>query len=57
MIFQKNYNEFSKYFDMGIPNKGRDPMWIIKDDGWTAIDLFKAKRAQHTQENWLAKLN
>lgn len=56
MIFQKNYNEFSKYFDMGISGVGRDPMWIIKDDGWTAIDLFKAKKAQHSKENWLKKL-
>lgn len=56
-IFQKNYNEFSKYYDMGTPAKGRDPMWTIKDEGYTALDLFYAKKAQHTKENWLSKLN
>ena len=57
VIFQKNYNEFSKYYDMGTPANGRDPMWTIKDDGKTALDLFYAKKNQHTAENWLSKLN
>ena len=56
-IFQKNYNEFFKDYEMGTPKYGEDPLWSIKDANVSAADLFKAKREQHTSENWSAKLN
>ena len=56
-LFQKNYTEFFKDYEMGTPKYGKAPMWTIKDEGLTALQLFQAKKAQHTAENWKSKLN
>ena len=53
-IFRNGYDTFFTRYEMGTP-ANRHPMWAIKN-GATAIDLFNAKKSQHTEANWAERL-
>lgn len=53
-VFRDGYDTFFSRYEMGTP-ANMHPMWAIKK-GNTAVDLWKAKKAQHTQSNWADRL-
>ena len=53
-VFRNGYDTFFSRYEMGTP-ANIHPMWAIKN-GATAIDLWNAKKSQHTAANWAERL-
>ena len=53
-VFRNGYDTFFTRYEMGTP-ASRHPMWAIKN-GSTAVDLWNAKKSQHTATNWAERL-
>lgn len=53
-VFRNGYDTFFTRYEMGTP-ANRHPMWAIKG-GKTAVDLWNAKKSQHTAANWAERL-
>jgi hypothetical protein len=50
-VFQKNYAQFYQDYEMGTPEYP-DPMFAIKNDGETALQLFNAFKTKFDAKSW-----
>lgn len=50
-IFQKNYAQFYQDYEMGTP-EFPDPMFAIKNDNKTAVQLFNLFRSKFNEKSW-----
>ena len=53
-VFRNGYDTFFSRYEMGT-SANIHPMWAIKN-GSTAVDLWNAKKSQHTATNWAERL-